>query len=80
MLRRKSSGLSRRHVSVVIAKRSPGRFDGSDSSWQQRDPQLPKSVWYLTDAPWLGIRIVRPVEVPTVEEMYFYWNSSTGKN
>lgn len=52
---------------------------GSDSSWQQRDPQLPKSIWYLTDAPWLGFRIVRPVEIPSVEEMYFYWNSSGGK-
>jgi formylglycine-generating enzyme required for sulfatase activity len=52
---------------------------GSDSSWQQRDPQLPKSIWYLTDAPWLGFRIVRPVEIPSVEEMYFYWNSSAGQ-
>ncbi len=52
---------------------------GSDVVWQQQDPQLPKSVWYLTDAPWLGFRIVRPVEVPSLEEMYLYWNSSTGK-
>jgi hypothetical protein len=51
----------------------------SDAIWQQQDPQLPKSVWYLTDAPWLGFRIVRPVEVPSADEMYFYWNSSTGK-
>jgi formylglycine-generating enzyme required for sulfatase activity len=50
---------------------------GSDAYWQQRDPQLPKSIWFLTDAPWLGFRLVRPVEVPSVEEMYFYWNSST---
>lgn len=52
---------------------------GSEPSWQQQDPQLPKSVWYLTDAPWLGFRIVRPKRIPTVEEMYFYWNSSTNK-
>jgi formylglycine-generating enzyme required for sulfatase activity len=52
---------------------------GSEAYWQQQDPQLPKSIWFLTDAPWLGFRLVRPVEVPTVEEMYFYWNSSTGK-
>lgn len=52
---------------------------GSEPSWQQQDPQLPKSIWYLTDAPWLGFRIVRPIEIPSVEEMYFYWNSSTGK-
>jgi formylglycine-generating enzyme required for sulfatase activity len=52
---------------------------GSERMWQQRDPQLPKSIWYLTDAPWLGFRIARPRKIPSVEEMYFYWNSSTGK-
>jgi formylglycine-generating enzyme required for sulfatase activity len=62
----------------VDALRSARRL-GSDATWQQQDPQLPKSIWYLTDAPWLGFRIARPVEVPSVEEMYFYWNSSTGK-
>ena len=53
---------------------------GSDSSWQQQDPQLPKSIWYLTDAPWVGFRLARPLEIPSVEEMYFYWNSSTDKH
>ncbi len=51
---------------------------GSEKSWKQQDPQLPKSVWYHTNAPWLGFRIVRPAEVPSVNEMYFYWNSATG--
>jgi formylglycine-generating enzyme required for sulfatase activity len=53
---------------------------GSEASWQQQDPQLPKSIWYLTDAPWLGFRIARPEKLPSVEEMYFYWNSSTDKH
>lgn len=52
---------------------------GSDPVWKQQDPQLPKSIWYLTDAQWLGFRIVRPVAVPSVEEMDFYWNSATNK-
>jgi formylglycine-generating enzyme required for sulfatase activity len=47
----------------------------SDATWKQQDPQLPKSIWYLTDAQWLGFRLVRPVKVPTPEEMYSYWNS-----
>jgi formylglycine-generating enzyme required for sulfatase activity len=51
---------------------------GSDKSWKQQDPQLPKSIWYHTDARWLGFRIVRPVKIPTPEEMYFYWNSASG--
>jgi formylglycine-generating enzyme required for sulfatase activity len=59
--------------------RSANRL-GSDSSWQQQDPQLPKSIWYLTDAPWIGFRVARPLDIPSVEEMYFYWNSSTDKH
>jgi formylglycine-generating enzyme required for sulfatase activity len=47
----------------------------SDPSWKQQDPQLPKSIWYMTDAQWLGFRLVRPAKVPDAEEMYKYWNS-----
>lgn len=47
----------------------------SDSSWKQQDPQLPKSIWYETDAQWLGFRLIRPVKIPSAEEMYRYWNS-----
>jgi len=47
----------------------------SDPSWKQQDPQLPKSIWYLTDAQWLGFRLVRPAKIPSAEEMYGYWNS-----
>jgi formylglycine-generating enzyme required for sulfatase activity len=52
---------------------------GSVAEWKQQDPQLPKSIWYHTNAQWLGFRIVRPQEVPSAEEMYFYWNSAVGK-
>ena len=45
----------------------------SDPSWKQQDPQIPKSIWYHTDAQWLGFRLVRPAKVPTPEEMYNYW-------
>ena len=48
---------------------------GSDASWKEQDPQLPKSIWYETDAPWLGFRLVRPVKLPSAEEMYRYWNN-----
>jgi formylglycine-generating enzyme required for sulfatase activity/mono/diheme cytochrome c family protein len=46
----------------------------SVESWKQQDPQLPKSIWYHTDAKFLGFRIVRPLKTPTPEEAYFYWN------
>ena len=29
------------------------------SSWQERDPQFPKSRWWLSDGPFVGFRIVR---------------------
>jgi formylglycine-generating enzyme required for sulfatase activity len=47
----------------------------SDASWKQQDPQLPKSIWYETDAQWLGFRLIRPAAVPTAQEMYQYWNN-----
>lgn len=48
----------------------------SSPDWQVQDPELPKSLWYLTDAQWLGFRVVRPLAVPSVEEMLFAWNNS----
>jgi hypothetical protein len=51
----------------------------SEPGWKQQDPQLPKSIWYLTDATWLGFRIVRTLEIPTVEEMFAAWNNGVAK-
>ncbi len=51
----------------------------SEPGWKQQDPQLPKSIWYFTDATWLGMRIVRPLEIPTVEEMFAAWNNGVSK-
>ncbi|MBL9172900.1 MAG: SUMF1/EgtB/PvdO family nonheme iron enzyme [Verrucomicrobiales bacterium] len=48
----------------------------SDAAWKMRDPQLPKSRWYLTDAQFLGWRVVRPAKVPaTPEELAKWWTS-----
>ena len=48
---------------------------GSSPDWKMLDPQLPKSVWYHTSAPWIGFRVVRPLEIPSVEELYLIWNN-----
>jgi formylglycine-generating enzyme required for sulfatase activity len=46
---------------------------GSKPKWKQHDPQLPKSLWWLTNAPFVGFRLVRPADQPTKEQMEKYW-------
>jgi formylglycine-generating enzyme required for sulfatase activity len=53
---------------------------GSDRSWKMQDPQLPKSVWYFSDAQWVGFRIVRPLKVPPPEVMQKYWTSGVERD
>jgi formylglycine-generating enzyme required for sulfatase activity len=50
---------------------------GSQAAWQQQDPQLPKSIWYLTDAKFVGFRVVRPLVEPSAEEKLRYWSADT---
>ena len=52
---------------------------GSSSDWKMQDPQLPKSIWFMTDAQFLGFRIIRPLKVPAAEEMFKYWHSGVEK-
>jgi len=52
----------------------------SDASWKKQDPQLPKSIWYMTDAQWLGFRLVRPATLPSAEEMYRAWNNGVAQD
>jgi formylglycine-generating enzyme required for sulfatase activity len=46
---------------------------GSSPSWKVQDPQLPKSIWYLTDARFVGFRIVRPLVEPPDEVKARFW-------
>lgn len=39
----------------------------SEPEWNRRDPQIPKSRWWLTDGMFVGFRIVRPLEQPSKE-------------
>lgn len=41
----------------------------SDASWNKRDPQIPKSKWWLTDGMFVGFRVVRPLKQPSAEEI-----------
>lgn len=40
----------------------------SDVTWNKRDPQIPKSRWWLTDGAFAGFRIVQPIVQPSAEE------------
>ena len=46
---------------------------GSHKGWMIRDPQLPKSIWYHTDAQFVGFRVVRPLKAPTDAERELFW-------
>jgi len=46
---------------------------GSVAKWKQHDPQLPKSLWWLTNAPFVGFRLVRPESPPPPEKIEEYW-------
>jgi len=50
----------------------------SDPSWNKRDPQIPKSKWWLTDAAAVGFRIVRPFEQPSSEEIDTFYRKYLG--
>lgn len=51
--------------------RSASRL-ASTPDWKIQDPQLPQSKWYLTDAQFLGFRVVRPLVRPSEEEIQKY--------
>jgi formylglycine-generating enzyme required for sulfatase activity len=53
---------------------------GSSRAWKMQDPQLPKSVWWLSDAPWVGFRLVRPLKVPSADELTKYWTSGVERD
>ncbi len=44
----------------------------SEKDWKKQDPQIPQSIWYLTDATFVGFRVIRPLRVPTPEEAKKY--------
>ena len=45
---------------------------GSEKDWKMADPQIPQSIWYHTDANFLGFRVIRPLTKPTPEQAAIY--------
>jgi formylglycine-generating enzyme required for sulfatase activity len=48
----------------------------SSEDWSMQDPQIPKSIWYHTDALHVGFRIIRPLAVPSQEEREAKWDKA----
>lgn len=51
----------------------------SDPAWNRRDPQIPKSRWWLTDAAFVGFRVVRPLQQPTADEIEAFFKRHLGQ-
>ncbi len=47
----------------------------SNKDWKQQDPQLPQSVWYFTDAQFVGFRVIRPLREPSEAERQKVWDA-----
>jgi formylglycine-generating enzyme required for sulfatase activity len=59
-------------------KDKPGRLrcsarQFSRQRWKRRDPQIPKSRWWHSNASFVGFRIVRPARQPPPDEIKKYW-------
>ncbi len=52
---------------------------GSHKDWKQQDPQLPQSIWYFTDALFLGFRVVRPLAEPSEAEKLKIWDAGANE-
>lgn len=74
---------TKRYPRVIRGGSSDDDAEGLQSSARKsstpklkgQDPQVPKSVWYHTDGQYLGLRVVRPVDIPSAEEMHLFWNT-----
>lgn len=61
------------YMSAAADLKSSGRV-GSEAAWNKRDPQIPKSLWWMTDAPFAGFRLVRPLKQPSADEVAAFFD------
>jgi formylglycine-generating enzyme required for sulfatase activity len=57
--------------------RSAARMPSDDEEWKSDDPNVPKSPWWYTDSPALGVgfRLIRPLDVPSREQQEEFWKA-----
>lgn len=56
--------------------RSAARRGSQDEEWKEVDPNYPKSPWWYTEEPALGVgmRVVRPLEAPEQADRRRWWD------
>jgi len=64
-----SGGGSWRDAAKLLRSAARAR---SSAKYSMRDPQFPKSIWWHTDADFVGFRVVRPLRRPTAKEAARY--------
>ena len=57
--------------------RSAARRGSQDEEWKEVDPNYPKSPWWYTEEPALGVgmRLVRPLEAPAPADRRRWWDA-----
>jgi formylglycine-generating enzyme required for sulfatase activity len=58
---------------------APTNRKHSEADWNIRDPQIPKSRWWLTDGAFVGFRILCPLKQPTAAEAEKFYTLYLGK-
>ena len=61
---------------MADSNRDAGGTD-AEPDWKDVDPNLPKSPWWYTEAPALGVgmRVVRPLDAADAAERRRWWNA-----
>ncbi len=59
----------------AAAARSAARLASNDRTWKEEDPNFPKSPWWYTSSPAVGVgfRLLRPLDAPNREGQETYW-------
>ncbi len=63
------------HYGSPLKDLRPEHREPTSQKWNQRDPQIPKSKWWNADAPFVGFRVVRPLQQPNKEQIEIFFNT-----
>jgi formylglycine-generating enzyme required for sulfatase activity len=61
------------------AELKPNLRTAQTEDWNRRDPQMPRSKWWLTDGDFVGFRIVRPAIQPNATEVVQFFKDMLEK-